>query len=41
MQARGQSDNNSSASQPYYDKELEVGVLEAARDLQIKESEQQ
>ena len=41
MQARGQSDDNSSASQPYYDKELEVGVLEAARDLQIKESEQQ
>lgn len=40
MAARGQSASDSNASQPYYDKALEVGVLEAARDLQIKESEE-
>ncbi|WP_288987703.1 TraE/TraK family type IV conjugative transfer system protein [uncultured Pseudoalteromonas sp.] len=41
MDARGSADPTSADAKPYYDKELEIGVLEAARDLQQKESKDQ
>ena len=40
MEARGDAEPGALESQPYYDSELEIGVLEAAKDLKVKEQQE-
>ena len=40
MEARGDAEPGTLESQPYYDSELEIGVLEAAKDLKVKEQQE-